>query len=97
MPRARRLSQITSNIALLGQHRYKEANVNMGQGKPESSLLTKGKYFVSGYFEATEEGKGQIPATAAGQSFFRNPGQLGGQIYADLDFIYKISNNLYSM
>ena len=38
-----------------------------------SSITFKGTSaydFVSGYFEATEEGKGQIPATAAGQSFF---------------------------
>ena len=29
------------------------------------------------------------------QSFFRNPGQLGGQIYADLDFIYDFNKEIY--
>ena len=51
--------------------------------------------FVSGYFTATEEGKGTIPASTAGQSWFRNPGQIGGQWYADIDMLYEYSENVY--
>ena len=51
--------------------------------------------FVSGYFTATEEGKGTIPASTAGQSWFRNPEQIGGQWYADIDMLYEYSENVY--
>ena len=51
--------------------------------------------FVSGYFTATEEGKGTIPASTAGQSWFRNPGQIGGQWYADIDMLYEYSKSMY--
>ena len=60
------------------------------------TLKTTSKYdFVSGFFEATEEGKGQLPASANNQSFFRNPGQLGGQLYADVDLIYDFNKEIY--
>ena len=51
--------------------------------------------FVSGFFTATEEGKGTIAPGNAGQSWFRNPGQIGGQLYADVDMMYEYSNQLY--
>ena len=51
--------------------------------------------FVSGYFSATEEGKGTIPLSNAGMSWFRNPGQIGGQIYADLDMLYQYNDQVY--
>ena len=51
--------------------------------------------FVSGFFTATDEGKGTIPPANAGQSWFRNPGQIGGQLYADFDMMYDYSNQIY--
>ena len=51
--------------------------------------------FVSGYFSATEEGEGEIPPSNAGMSWFRNPGQIGGQVYADLDLLYEYSDKMY--
>ena len=51
--------------------------------------------FVSGYFEANEEGKGTIPASTAGQSWFRNPGQIGGQLYGDIDITYEHNDQTY--
>ena len=51
--------------------------------------------FVSGFFSATEEGKGTIAPSNAGQSWFRNPGRIGGQWYADLDMLYEYSENVY--
>ena len=50
--------------------------------------------FVSGFFEATEENKGVIPASTGGASWFRNPGQIGGQIYGDFDMNYRYSDQL---
>ena len=51
--------------------------------------------FVSGFFSATEEGKGTIAPGNAGQSWFRNPGQIGGQLYADFDMLYDYNENIY--
>ena len=51
--------------------------------------------FVSGFFSATDEGKGTIAPSNAGQSWFRNPGRIGGQWYADLDMLYEYSENVY--
>ena len=51
--------------------------------------------FVSGFFSATDEGKGTIAPANAGQSWFRNPGQIGGQLYADLDMMYDYSKQIY--
>ena len=48
--------------------------------------------FVSGYFEATEEGKGE--ESQVGQSWSVNPGQIGGEIYSDLDFVYEVNKNI---
>ena len=51
--------------------------------------------FVSGFFSATKEGKGTIPPSNSGMSWFRNPGQIGGELYADLDILYDYSNQIY--
>lgn len=54
--------------------------------------------FVSGWFSATEEGKGTIPSSNAGMSWFRNPGQIGGgwkEVYADIDILYEYSDQIY--
>ena len=48
--------------------------------------------FVSGYFEATEEGKGE--ESQVGQSWSVNPGQIGGELYSDLDFVYQVNENI---
>ncbi len=48
--------------------------------------------FVSGYFEATKEGKGE--AAQVGQSWFINPGQIGGEFYSDLDLVYEFNENI---
>tara|TARA_B100001758_G_scaffold31936_1_gene23172 strand:- start:681 stop:1637 length:957 start_codon:yes stop_codon:yes gene_type:complete len=48
--------------------------------------------FVSGYFEATEEGKGE--ESQVGQSWSVNPGQIGGEIYSDLDLVYEVNKNI---
>ena len=48
--------------------------------------------FVSGYFQATEEGKGE--ESAVGQSWSVNPGQIGGEIYSDLDLVYEVNKNI---
>ena len=50
--------------------------------------------FSSGYFRATKEGKGEIPPQTIGQSWFRDPGQIGGQLYVDIDLNYKFSDHL---
>ena len=46
-------------------------------------------------FSATEEGKGTIPLSNSGMSWFRNPGQIGGQVYADLDMLYQYNDQVY--
>ena len=48
--------------------------------------------FVSGYFEATEAGKGE--EAQVGQSWFINPGQIGGEIYSDIDLVYELNSNI---
>ena len=50
--------------------------------------------FSSGYFRATKEGKGEIPPQTIGQSWFRDPGQIGGQLYVDIDLNYKFNDHL---
>ena len=68
-------------------------NYNSIIDKVSSTLTMKMKSpfdFVSGFFSATEEGKGTIPPSNAGMSWFRNPGQIGGQVYADLDICMNI-------
>ena len=69
-------------------------NYNSIIDKVSSTLslkMTSAFDFVSGFFSATEEGKGTIPPSNAGMSWFRNPGQIGGQIYADFDLLYELS------
>ncbi len=48
--------------------------------------------FVSGYFEATEAGKGE--EAQVGQSWFINPGQIGGEIYSDIDLVYELNSKI---
>ena len=50
--------------------------------------------FSSGNFRATKEGKGEIPPANAGVSWFRDKGQIGGNIYADLDFLYNLNEQI---
>ena len=49
--------------------------------------------FVSGYFSATEEVRHNL--SNAGMSWFRNPGQIGGQLYVDLDMSYQYNDQVY--
>ena len=73
-------------------------NYNSIIDKVSSTLslkMTSAFDFVSGFFSATEEGKGTIPPSNAGMSWFRNPGQIGGQVYADFDLLYEFSDQIY--
>ena len=49
--------------------------------------------FESGFFAATSDGKGEM--SQIGQSWWINPGPIGGDIYSDIDFLYQFDSSIY--
>ena len=49
--------------------------------------------FESGWFAATKDGKGEM--SQIGQSWWINPGRIGGDIYSDIDMIYQFNNGIH--